>query len=424
MMKRSLLQLLVRVALMLALPVAARAQRLLVPMDDAQSDHLKAYGLTYHAIKAGASAEWLLNYRGGSFLLADTPEIRREAGLDGVSIEPVNDSRLADIRSEIAANNMESVPLEKAPRIAVYTPPDALPWDDAVTLALKYAGIEYTPLYDDEVEHGDLSKYDWLHLHHEDFTGELNKFYLAYREAPWFVDLVQKNTAAAHRLGFANMPALKKDVAEKIREFVERGGFLFAMCGATETLDLAIAAHNVDIADTYIDGTPMDPNADQKMDWSKTFAFRNAHLETSPFVSSMSDIDGHQVNVPGRRQPLGTFTLFNFSAKFDPVASMLVQDHRAVINDFYGVTTSFNKSVLKPGVTILASEEGAPWVKYIHGDYGKGTWTFYGGHDPEDPQHGIGDQATDLSLHKNSPGYRLILNNVLFPAAKKKPLKT
>jgi hypothetical protein len=420
----SVVQMLVRAALVLVLPMAVRAQRLLVPMDDSQSDHLKAYGLTYHAIKAGASAEWLLNYRGGSFLLADTPEIRREAGLDGVSYEPVNDSRLADIRSEIAANNMESVPLEKAPRVAVYTPPDALPWDDAVTLALKYAGIEYTPLYDDEVEHGDLSKYDWLHLHHEDFTGELNKFYLAYREAPWFVDLVQKNTAAAHRLGFANMPALKKDVAEKIREFVDRGGFLFAMCGATETLDLAIAAHGVDIADPYIDGTPMDPNADQKMDWSKTFAFRNAHLETSPFVSSMSDIDGHQVNVPGRRQPLGTFTLFNFSAKFDPVASMLVQDHRAVINDFYGVTTSFNKAVLKPGVTILANEEGAPWVKYIHGDYGKGTWTFYGGHDPEDPQHGIGDQPTDLSLHKNSPGYRLILNNVLFPAAKKKPLKT
>ena len=421
---RSQIRSLASAVLLLALPIVAHAQRLLVPMDDSQSDHLKAYGLTYHAIKAGASAEWLLNYRGGSFLLADTPEIRREAGLDGVTIEPVNDSRLADIRSEIAANNMESVPLEKAPRIAVYTPPDALPWDDAVTLALKYAGIDYTPLYDDEVEHGDLSKYDWLHLHHEDFTGELNKFYLAYREAPWFVDLFQKNTAAAHRLGFANMPALKKDVAEKIREFVERGGFLFAMCGATETLDLAIAARNVDIADTYIDGTPMDPNADQKLDWSKTFAFRNAHLEMSPFVNSMSDIDGHQVNVPGRRQPLGTFTLFNFSAKFDPVASMLVQDHRAVIDDFYGVTTSFNKAVLKPGVTVLADEEGAPWVKYIHGDYGKGTWTFYGGHDPEDPQHGIGDQPTDLSLHKNSPGYRLILNNVLFPAAKKKPLKT
>jgi hypothetical protein len=328
------------------------------------------------------------------------------------------------IRHELASGNMDAVPLEKAPKVAIYTPPNSPPWDDAVTLALTYAGIEFAKIWDDQVLDGDLSKYDWVHLFHEDFTGQQSKFYLAYRGAPWYQELVDRDKATAERLGFATVPDLKKGVAEGFRSFVERGGFLFAMCGATETLDLAIAAHNVDIADTYIDGTPMDPNADQKMYWSKTFAFRNAHLETSPLVSSMSDIDGHQVNVPGRRQPLGTFTLFNFSAKFDPVASMLVQDHRAVINDFYGVTTSFNKSVLKPGVTILASEEGAPWVKYIHGDYGKGTWTFYGGHDPEDPQHGIGDQATDLSLHKNSPGYRLILNNVLFPAAKKKPLKT
>ncbi|HEX4684221.1 MAG TPA: hypothetical protein VH277_16000 [Gemmatimonadaceae bacterium] len=400
------------------------AQRLLVPMDDQQTNHLKAYGLTYSAIKAGASAEWLLNYRGGSFLLADTPEIRRQAGLAGIAFEPVDNGKLGQIRSEIAANNMESVPLEKAPKIAVYTPSEALPWDDAVTLALKYAGIEYTSIYDDEVERGDLSKYDWVHLHHEDFTGQLNKFYLSYRDAPWFIDLLQKNTAAAKRLGFANMPALKKDVADKIREFVERGGFLFAMCGATETLELAIAGKNVDIAQSFVDGTPMDPDADRKMDWRRTLAFRDAHLEQSPFVNSMSDIDGHQVNVPGRRQPLGTFTLFNFSAKIDPVNSMLVQNHRAVINDFFGVTTSFNKSVLKPGDVVLANEEGAPWVKYIHGDYGKGTWTYYGGHDPEDPQHAIGNPPTDLSLFKNSPGYRLILNNVLFPAAKKKPLKT
>ena len=400
------------------------AQRLLVPMDDAQQNHLKAYCLTYNAIKAGVTAEWLLNYRGGSFLLGDTPELRRQAALAGITVEPTDAGALGQIRAEIAAKNMEAVPLEKAPKIAVYTPADALPWDDAVTLALKYAGIEYTEVYDDEVEHGDLSKYDWLHLHHEDFTGQLNKFYLAYRDAPWFIDLLQKNTAAAKRLGFANMPALKKDVAEKIREFVDRGGFLFAMCGATETLELAIAGHNVDIAQSFIDGTPMDPDADRKMDWTRTFAFRDAHLEQSPFVNAMSDIDGHQVNVPARRQPLGTFTLFNFSAKIDPVNSMLVQNHRAVVNDFFGVTTSFNKAVLKPGITVLANEEGAPWVKYIHGDYGKGTWTFYGGHDPEDPQHAIGNPPTDLSLFKNSPGYRLILNNVLFPAAKKKPLKT
>jgi hypothetical protein len=412
------------VALIVVAASPALAQRLLIPMDDAQQNQLKAYGLTYNAIKAGVTAEWLLNYRGGSFLLGDTPELRRQAGLAGITIEPIDDGTLGQIRAQIASSNMEAVPLEKAPKVAVYTPPDALPWDDAVTLALKYAGIEYTAIYDDEVERGDLSKYDWIHLHHEDFTGQLNKFYLTYRDAPWFIDLLQKNTAAAKRLGFANVPALKKDVAEKIREFVDRGGFLFAMCGATETLELAIAGHNVDIAQAFIDGTPMDPDADKKMDWKRTFAFKDAHLEQSPFVNSMSDIDGHQVNVPARRQPLGTFTLFNFSAKIDPVASMLVQNHRAVVNDFFGVTTSFNRSVLKPGVTILADEEGAPWVKYIHGDYGKGTWTFYGGHDPEDPQHGIGNPPTDLSLHKNSPGYRLILNNVLFPAAKKKPLKT
>jgi hypothetical protein len=418
---------LARLALLVFVVGASRpilAQRLLLPMDDAQQNHLKAYGITYNAIKAGTSAEWLLNYRGGSFLLGDTPELRRQAGLAGVTFEAIDNGTLAQIRSVIAANNMEAVPLEKAPKVAVYTPKEALPWDDAVTLALKYAGIEYTSIYDDEVEKGDLSKYDWLHLHHEDFTGQLNKFYLTYRDAPWFIDLLQKNTSEAKRLGFGNMPALKKDVAEKIREFVERGGFLFAMCGATETLELAIAGKNVDLAQSFIDGSPMDPDADRKMDWRRTMAFRDAHLEQSPFVNSMSDIDGHQVNVPARRQPLGTFTLFNFSAKFDPVPSMLVQDHRAVINDFFGVTTSFSKSVLKPGDVVLANEEGAPWVKYIHGDYGKGTWTYYGGHDPEDPQHAIGNPPTDLSLFKNSPGYRLILNNVLFPAAKKKPLKT
>ena len=400
------------------------AQRLLVPMDDGQTNHLKAYGLTYNAMKTGVQAEWLLNYRGGAFLLPDLPELRRRAALDGISTEPLTDAALGSIRREMAAGNMESVPLEKAPRIAVYTPSDAQPWDDAVTLALTYAGIEFTPIYDEQVEQGDLGRYDWLHLHHEDFTGQFNKFNLGYRDAPWFRELVAKNAAAAKRLGFVSVPGLKKDVSERIRQFVERGGFLFAMCGATETLELAIAGHDVDIAGEFSDGTPMDPDADARMQWKRTLAFRDAHLEHSPFVNSMSDIDGHQVNVPGRRQPLGTFTLFNFSAKFDPVPSMLVQNHRAVLNDFYGVTTSFTKATLKPGDVVLATEEGAPWVKYIHGDYGKGTWTYLGGHDPEDPQHAIGNPPTDLSLHKSSPGYRLILNNVLFPAAKKKPLKT
>jgi len=422
--RRMLARLALVVATLTGGPALANAQRMLVPMDDGQTNHLKAYGLTYNAIKAGLQAEWLLNYRGGAFLLPDAPELRRRAGLDGISVEAVSDAQLGAIRREMAGGNMESVPLEKAPKIAVYSPPDAQPWDDAVTLALKYAGIEFTAVYDTEVERGDLTKYDWLHLHHEDFTGQFNKFHLGYRDAPWFRELVAKNQATAKKLGFVTVPALKKDVAEHIRQFVERGGFLFAMCGATETLELAIAANGVDIAGEFADGTPMDPNSDAKMQWRRSFAFKDAHLEHSPFVNSMSDIDGYQVNVAGRRQPLGTFTLFNFSAKFDPVPSMLVQDHRAVLNDFYGVTTSFNKATLKNGVVILATEEGAPWTKYVHGDYGKGTWTYLGGHDPEDPQHAIGNPPTDLSLFKNSPGYRLILNNVLFPAAKKKPLKT
>src|SRR5260370_36177406 len=272
------------------------AQRLLIPMDDEQQNHLKAYGLTYNAIKANQKAEWLLNYRGGAFLLPDLPELRREAALDGISFEQINNARVDQIRAEMATSNMDAVPLEKAPRVAVYTPPDAAPWDDAVTLALKYAGIPYTPIYDDEVEKGDLSKYVWLHLHHEDFTGQLNKFYYTYREVPWYIEMTSSNLATARRLGFANIPALKKDVAEHIRQFVEKRGFLVAMCGATETLELAIAGRNVDIAQAFADGTPPDPAADSKMDWKRALAFRDAHLEPSPYVSSMIAIDVHQFN--------------------------------------------------------------------------------------------------------------------------------
>ena len=356
-LRRTLAALLVLVA-----PQAVRAQHLLVPMDDQQQNHLKAYGLTFHTLQLGQKAEWLLNYRGGSFLLPDIADLRRRAALDGVTIEPVDDAGVATVRSEMAGENMDAVPLEKAPRIAVYSPPNAPPWDDAVTLALKYAGIEYTRIYDDEVEREGLQGYDWVHLHHEDFTGQLNKFAVTYGLATWFQQLRAQNEETARRYGFATIPALKKDVAEKIRRFVERGGFLFAMCGATETLELAIAGHDVDIANEYADGTPLDPDADAKMDWSRTMAFRDAHLVASPLVGSMSDIDGHQVNAPGQRQPLGQFTLFAFAAKFDPVASMLVQDHLSTIPDFYGVTTSFTKKTLKPGVTVLASEDGAPWV--------------------------------------------------------------
>ena len=421
--RKSLFGRLMIAALLLA-PASLSAQNLLVPMDDGQRNHLKAYGVAFLALKTGQKAEWLLNYRGGAFLLPDAPDLRRRAALDGVSVEAITDGALSSIRAEIAGANMDAVVLERAPKIAIYRPANQPPWDDAVTLALQYAGIDFTSVWDDDVIKGDLSKYDWVHLHHEDFTGQFNKLYLAYRDAPWFVAQRDRDMLTARKFGFENVPALKKAVAEGIRTFVDKGGFLFAMCGATESLDLAIAAFTVDIAGPFSDGTPPAPDADAKLSWTRALAFTGAHIEPSPYINALSDIDGHQVNVPARRQPLGAFSLFGFSAKLDPVASMLVQDHRTVIPDYYGVTTSFNKAVLKPGVTVLASEDGAPWAKYVHGDYGKGSWTFLGGHDPEDAQHAIGSAPTDLSLHPNSPGYRLILNNVLFPAAKKKPRKT
>ncbi len=402
----------------------AGAQHLLVPMDESQQNHLRAYGLTFAALKNGDRAEWWVNYRGGSFLLPDNATTRRKAALDGVSTLPIDDAAIAAARREIAQSNMDAIPLEKAPRVAIYSPPKSPPWDDAVTLALRYAGIEYTQIWDDEVLGEDLAKYDWVHLFHEDFTGQFNKLYLGFRDQPWFIEQRDRDVSTATRHGFANVPALKKAVANRLRDFIDRGGFVFAMCGATETIELALAAQNVDIAAAFTDGTPMDPDADAKMDWSRTFAFQNARLEMNPGVNAMSDIDGHQVNVASRRQNLSTFTLFNFSAKFDPVAAMLVQNHRSVIPDYYGVTTSFVKARLKPGVTVLANEEGTPWAKYLHGEFGKGSWTYLGGHDPEDPQHNIGAPPTDLAQRPNSPGYRLILNNVLFPAAKKKPLKT
>ncbi|WP_291160126.1 hypothetical protein [Gemmatimonas sp. UBA7669] len=405
-------------------PDVASAQHLMLPMDDAQRNHLKAYGVAFQALKSGQKAEWFLNFRGGAFLVPDAPDLRKRAALDGVSVEPWTDADVARARAEIAGGNMDAVVLERAPRIAIYRPVDQPPWDDAVTLALTYAGIDFTSVWDDDVLRGDLSKYEWVHLHHEDFTGQYNKLYLAYRDAPWFIAQRERDLATGRRFGKGDVPTLKKAVADGIRTFVERGGFLFAMCGATESLDLSIASFAVDIAGPFSDGTPPAPDADARLDWTRALAFQGAHIEPSPYVNALSDIDGHQVNVPSRRQPLGAFSLFEFSAKLDPVASMLVQNHRTVVSDFYGVTTSFNRAVVKSGVTVLAQEEGAPWTKYLHGDYGKGSWTFLGGHDPEDPQHAIGSAPTDLSLHPNSPGYRLILNNVLFPAAKKKPRKT
>jgi hypothetical protein len=403
---------------------AAKAHaQLLVPMDDGQANHLKAYGLTYWVLDHKLTAEWLLNYRSGSFLLPDRADVRREATLRGVTYEPLTGGQLAQIRSTVAESNMEAVILEKAPKIAVYTPENLNPWDDAVTLALAYADVPYDKVWDREVLQGRLKNYDWLHLHHEDFTGQYSKFYINYAGAPWLAEAVRINQSIAQEFGLPNVPAEKKRVAEEIARYVGEGGFLFAMCTATETIELALAAVNVDIAAPFSDGTPVDANASRKMQWARTMAFHNAEIQTNSAISSFSDIDGHQVNTPWR-QPLGSFTLFDFSPKFDPVPAMLVQNHENVIGDFYGLTTSFRKDRLKPGVIVLADEQGTAWTKYVHGSFGQGTWTFLGGHDPEDPQHQVGDEPTDLNLHPHSPGYRLILNNVLFPAAKKKTLKT
>jgi hypothetical protein len=377
--------------------------------------------LTYWLLERGETAEWLLNYRGGSFLLPDIDAVRREAALRGVMVQPIDGGAEAEIRALILRENMESVPLETAPRIAIYTPPTALPWDDAVTLALSYAEIPYETVWDAEVLGGGLEDYDWLHLHHEDFTGQYSKFYLTYSGTDWLQEEVDRNEALARRFAFPSVPELKRAVAEEIRAWVEAGGFLFAMCSATETLDLALASWATDITASYANGRAPDADANDRMDWTRSFAFSGARVELAASVNSFSDIDFHQVNT-SRRQPLDYFTLFEFAAKIDPVPTMLVQNHESVIPDFYGLTTSFRRERLKPGVLVLAS--GGGFAKYVHGGLGDGTWTFYGGHDPEDFEHQIGDPPTNLDLHTESPGYRLILNNVLFPAAKPRPLKT
>jgi len=401
----------------------AAAQSLLVPMDEAQENHLRAYGLTYWAIEQGESAEWLLNYRDGAFLLPNQRRVVEQAALLGVTVQPLSGADLAVLRADIAEGNMEAVPLEKAPNIAIYTPPNASPWDDAVTMALEYAGIPYDEVWDAEVLEGKLPEYDWLHLHHEDFTGQYSKFYLNYTRSDWLHEEVARNQSVANQFGYPDVPTLKKAVAHGIRDYVDQGGFLFAMCTATETLDLALAAVDVDIAASFADGTPPDPDASARMAWPNALAFEGAAIVMDPSLSAFSDIDSHQVNTPWR-QPLGSFTLFEFSAKIDPVPTMLTQSHERVLPDFYGLTTGFVSAVVKDGVTALAEDSNLEAVKYLHGNFGQGSFTFLGGHDPEDPQHLIGDPDTDLELKRHSPGYRLILNNVLYPAAKKKELKT
>ncbi len=402
---------------------AAPAQaKWLVPMDDRQTDHLKAYGLTYWVLQQGQKAEWLLNYRAGSFLLPDDPGIEREANVRGVALEPMDGGAEAAMRAEIADNNMEAVALEKPPKIAVYIPPNTPPWDDAVTLALDYAEIPYTRVWDEEVLRGELAKYDWLHLHHEDFTGQHGKFYSAYHGFPWYQEEERVQKAMASRMGFAKVTQLKGAVARTVRDFIGRGGFMFGMCSATDTYDMALAADRRGHRRHGLRRRSGRPQAQRELDFTLTLAFKDFHLEMNPYLYRFSDIDVTQE--ADARGPNSFFTLFDFSAKNDPVPTMLVQDHANAVLDFLGQTTGFRRQFIKSGVLVLGEVEGADEVKYLHGQYGRGTFTFLGGHDPEDFQHRVGDPATDLSKVRHSPGYRLILNNVLFPAAEKKKQKT
>jgi hypothetical protein len=391
-------------------------------MDEVQTDHLKAYGLTYWTLTRGQRCDWLLNYRGGSFLLPDDPEVEREANVRGVTFERVGGADEAAIRAEIAESNMESVALEKAPKVAVYIPPNVPPWDDAVTLALEYAGIAYHKVWDEEVLRGELPQYDWLHLHHEDFTAQHGKFYAAYHSFAWYQEEERVQKAMAARLGFAKVTHLKAAVAQAIKEYVARGGFMFGMCSATDTYDIALAAAGVDLADVVYDGDPPDPAAQRKLDFSRTLAFKDFRLEMDPYIYRFSDIDVTQE--ASARGPQSYFTLFDFSAKNDPVPTMLTQDHLNAVPEFLGQSTGFRRGRMKSGVVVLGEVEGTEEVKYLHGQFGRGTFTFLGGHDPEDYQHMVGDPPTDLSRFKHSPGYRLILNNVLFPAAEKKKQRT
>ena len=399
--------------------------KILIPMDLAQKDHLKAYGIAYWILTQDINVEWLLNYRGGSFMLDEFPAITKEARIRGVTVESIDDQSVIGIYAEVDANNMEVVLLEKAPKIAIYTPPSKQPWDDAVTLALTYAEVDYEMLWDDEVFLGKLDRFDWLHLHHEDFTGQFGKFYRNFHNAPWYVDQQQEFETMAKRLGFTSVSEEKKAVARTIRDYVGKGGFLFAMCSATDSYDIALAAEGVDITEAVIDGTPADPNAENRMDYSKSFAFREFTIITDPFVYEFSDIDVPPSDRPTTRgAEADYFTLFEFSAKYDPVPAMLTQNHVGIVKGFMGQTTGFRRSFIKNHVLIMGEVEGDEQVKYLHGNYGRGSFTFLGGHDPEDYQHFVGDPPTDLALHRNSPGYRLILNNILFPAARKKERKT
>jgi|TARA_B110000495_G_C23037616_1_gene620375 hypothetical protein len=405
--------------------VSGMATRILIPMNETQKNHIKAYGMAYWVLHHEVDVEWLLNYKGGSFLTPYSKDIENECVIRGVTYTVIPEAQATSIRVEIANPeiNMEVVKLEKAPKIAVYSPKGKQPWDDAVTLVLTYAEIPYTTIYDDEIIRGDLHLYDWLHLHHEDFTGQYGKFFGAYRNAPWYRKQVEEFEATAARLGFEKVSELKLGVAIKIKEYVAGGGFAFTMCSGTDSYDIALSAEEVDIAETMFDGDPADPQAQQKIEFTKTFAFQDFTLSRNPMEYEFSNIDATPLHI---RTPenIDYFTLFEYSAKWDPVPTMLTQNHETRIKGFMGQTTAFHKKFIKPEVLILGENKSLNSAKYIHGKFGKGQWTFYGGHDPEDYQHYVGDPPTDLDLHPNSPGYRLILNNVLFPAARKKKQKT
>ena len=405
--------------------ITSWSNSILIPMDEKQSNHLKAYGIAYWILRSELEVDWLLNYRGGSFMCDFHPSIQNELVVRGVSYEIISSAQANQIIAEISSPsaNYDIMKLEKYPRIAVYSPKSKLPWDDAVTLVLTYAEIPYDIIFDDEVMTGLLPKYDWLHLHHEDFTGQYGKFYVNYSNMPWYIEQQKEAEDLARKYGFHKVSQLKLSVAKKIKEFVTGGGFMFAMCSATDTYDIALAAEGIDICDRYYDGDPADPHAQEKLNFENTLAFTNFKLERNPLQYEFSDID-NQPNERGLRQDNDYFTLFEFSAKWDPIPTMLTQNHTRVVKGFFGQTTGFKSQLIKPDVLVMGENKQIQETKYIHGILGKGFWTYYGGHDPEDYQHQVGEEPTDLNQHPNSPGYRLILNNVLFPAAKKKKQKT
>jgi hypothetical protein len=403
-----------------------QATRILIPMDESQKNHLKSYGIAFWILdKQKSEVLWLLNYRGGSFMTNYNADAERECKTRGVTFEVISESEANSIETTISNPevNMNMLKLLNAPKIAVYSPKSKQPWDDAVTLVLTYAEIPYTVIFDDEVLENKLPEYDWLHLHHEDFTGQYGKFWASYSTAPWYISQVQEAESMARKHGYKTVRELKKAVTLKIRDFCLGGGFLFAMCSATDTYDISLAAQNTDICESMFDGDPADPQAQQKLNYDQCFAFKNLTLETSPYIYEYSNIDVNP-NTRNVTEETDLFTLFDYSAKWDLIPSILCQNHTKTVRGFMGQTTAFKRDLIKSDVLVMGENALLNEARYIHGEMGKGTWTFFGGHDPEDYQHHVGEPPTDLNLHPNSPGFRLILNNILFPSAQKSKQKT